>query len=183
MTTTALPTGVVPGTYTIDPAHSTASFTVRHAGISKVRGTVAITSGTVTVGDSFEVSSVTAELDAKSISTGDANRDGHLQSADFFTVEQNPTWSFVSKSVKGAGEEFVVTGDLTINGVTNEVELDTEFTGAAVDAFGNERAAFEAHLEISRKEFGVSWNAALEAGGVLVSDKVKIDLDLSTIKG
>ena len=181
MTATALPTGVVPGTYEIDPSHSSAAFTVRHAGISKVRGTVAITSGTIVIGDSIEASTVNAELDARSVTTGDANRDGHLQSADFFTVEKFPTWTFTSTSVSGSSDEFVVTGDLTINGVTKSVELETEFTGAAADAYGNERAAFEAKTEISRKEFDITWNAALEAGGVLVSDKVKIELDLSAI--
>jgi polyisoprenoid-binding protein YceI len=182
MTTTALPTGVVAGTYDIDPTHSSASFTVRHAGISKVRGSVTITGGALAIGAGIESSTVTAELDATSVSTGDANRDGHLKSADFFTVEQFPTWTFVSTAVSGSADEFVVTGDLTINGVTKSVELKTEFTGTAVDAFGAERAAFEASTEISRKDFNITWNAALEAGGVLVSDKVKIELDLSTIK-
>jgi polyisoprenoid-binding protein YceI len=182
MTSTALPTGVVTGTYEIDPTHSAASFTVRHAGISKVRGSVTITGGTLAIGDDLASSTVTAELDATSVSTGDANRDGHLKSADFFTVEQFPTWTFTSTAVSGTADEFVVTGDLTINGVTKSVELATEFTGTAVDAFGNERAAFEAKTEISRKDFNITWNAALEAGGVLVSDKVKIELDLSTIK-
>ncbi len=176
-----LPAGLEAGTYNADPTHTTAAFTVRHAGISKVRGTVPVTSAVITIGDSLESSSVTAELDARGVNTGNADRDGHLQSADFFNVEANPTWTFASTSVAGTPEEFTVTGDLTINGVTKSVELEVEFTGTAVDPFGNKRAAFEGKIEFSRKEFGLTWNAALEAGGVLVSDKVKVELEISAI--
>lgn len=178
---TALPEGLVPATYEIDPSHSQASFSVRHAGISKVRGTVPISSGSIVVGEDVESSTVTAELDATGISTGDANRDGHLQGADFFNTEANPTWTFTTTSVK-AGEDFAVTGDLTIAGVTKPVELTVDYTGSAVDAFGAPRAAFEGTTTISRKEWGITWNAALEAGGVLVGDKVTISLDISAIK-
>jgi polyisoprenoid-binding protein YceI len=179
---TSLPTGLTAGTYVIDPAHSTASFAVRHAGIAKVRGTIGITSGAITVGEGLESSSVAAELDAASVNTGDANRDAHLKSADFWSAEENPVWSFTSTGVKVDGDDLIVAGDLTINGVTNAVELETEFAGTATDPFGNDRAGFEAGLEISRKDFGLTWNAALETGGVLVGDKVKISLDISAIK-
>jgi polyisoprenoid-binding protein YceI len=179
---TPLPTDLTAGTYVIDASHSTASFSVRHAGIAKVRGTIAITSGAITVGEDLESSSVTAELDAASVNTGDANRDNHLKSADFWHAEANPTWSFRSTTVKVDGNEFVVVGDLTINGVTNTVELPTEFAGTATDPFGNARAGFEAELEISRADYGLTWNAALETGGFLVGDKVKIALDISAIK-
>ena len=179
---TPLPSGLTSGTYVIDASHSAASFSVRHAGIAKVRGTIAITSGTITVGDDLESSSVTAVLDAASVSTGDANRDGHLKSADFWHAEERPTWTFTSTAVKGDGSDFVVVGDLQINGVTQPVELETEFTGTATDPFGNSRAGFESALEVSRADFGLTWNAALETGGFLVGDKVKIALDLSTIK-
>jgi len=179
---TALPTGLTAGTWNIDTSHTEASFTVRHAGISKVRGSVAVTSGTLTVGEDLESSSVTVELDPSTISTGDAGRDAHLKSADFFDVETFGTWSFTSTAVREAGSAHVVVGDLTIHGVTREVELETEFNGTAVDPFGNTRAGFEATLTISRKDFGLTWNAALEAGGVLVADKVRIDLDMSAIK-
>jgi len=179
---TSLPAGLVPGTYAIDGSHSTASFTVRHAGIAKVRGTIGITSGTVTIGDDVESSAVTAELDAASVNTGDATRDGHLKSADFWSAEEKPVWTFTSTSVRADGDDFVITGDLTINGVTNAVELETEFAGAATDPFGNARVGFESQLEISRKDYGLTWNAALETGGVLVGDKVKISLDISAIK-
>ncbi|WP_166845462.1 YceI family protein [Isoptericola sp. BMS4] len=179
---TALPAELTAGTYDIDAAHSTASFAVRHAGIAKVRGTIAITSGTIAVGDDLESSSVNAELDAASVSTGDENRDAHLKSADFWHAEEKPVWSFVSKEISTDGEDYTITGDLTINGVTNTIELPTEFTGTATDPFGNPRAGFEAEIEISRKDYGLTWNAALETGGVLVGDKVKIALDVSAIK-
>jgi len=179
---TVLAQGLVAGTYTIDPSHSSATFIVRHAGISKVRGTVDIASGTITVGDDVESSSVTAVLDAASVSTGSPDRDAHLKTADFWDVEKNPTWTFTSTSVAAKGGDYVLTGDLTINGVTQSVELELEPTGSAVDAFGNPRTAFEATTEFSRKDFGLTWNAALEAGGVLVSDKVKVELDISAIK-
>jgi len=181
--TTALPTGLTTGTWAIDTTHTEASFTVRHAGISKVRGTVAVTGGTVTVGDDLASTSVSVTLDPSTVSTGDANRDGHLKSGDFFDVEKFGDWTFVSTEVREAGGTYVIAGDLTIHGVTQRVELATEFNGTAVDPFGNTRAGFEATVTISRKDFGITWNAALEAGGVLVSDKVVIALDVSIIKG
>jgi polyisoprenoid-binding protein YceI len=183
MSTTTLPTALTAGTWAIDPSHTEASFTVRHAGISKVRGTVAVTSGTITVAEDLTLSGVTATLDPSTIATGDANRDGHLKgSTDFFDLEKFGEWTFASTSVAADGEDYVVTGELTINGVTKTVELATEFGGAATDPFGNQRAGFSASVTVSRKEFGITWNAALEAGGVLVSDKVVITLEVSAIK-
>ncbi|GEA86400.1 YceI family protein [Cellulomonas cellasea] len=181
-TTTALPTGLTTGTWAVDASHTEAAFTVRHAGISKVRGTVAVTSGTVVVGEDLDSTSVTVSLDPATISTGDAGRDGHLKTADFFDVEKFGEWSFASTAVRPTGSGYVIVGDLTIHGVTREVELATEFNGSAVDPFGNTRAGFEATTTISRKDFGLTWNAALEAGGVLVSDKVVITIDASVIK-
>jgi len=182
MTTTTLPTELTPGSWDTDASHSEAGFTVRHAGISKVHGSVSITEATITVGDDLATSAVTARLDAASIDTRDANRDKHLRSADFFDVENYPTWTFISTSVSAAGAEAVITGDLTIHGVTREVELTTEFNGTATDAYGKLRAGFSARTEISRKDFGLTWNVALEAGGVLVGDKVTINLEISAIK-
>lgn len=179
---TPLPTGLTAGTYALDTTHSQANFQVRHAGISKVRGTLAIAAGTITVGEDLESTTVNAELDAASVNTGDANRDNHLRSADFWDAENQPTWTFTSSSIATDGDDYVIAGDLTINGVTKPVKLETEFTGTATDPFGNSRAGFEAETEISRKEFGLTWNAALETGGVLVGDKIKIALDLSAIK-
>lgn len=180
--TATLPTGLTTGTWAIDGTHTEAAFTVRHAGISKVRGSVAVTDGTVTVGEDLASTSVSVTLDPATVSTGDANRDGHLKSGDFFDVEKFGQWTFVSTEVRPAGSAYVIAGDLTIHGVTQPVELETEFNGTAVDPFGNTRAGFEATVTISRKDFGLTWNAALEAGGVLVSDKVVIALDVSTIK-
>ena len=181
--TTTLPAGLTTGTWAVDATHTEAAFTVRHAGISKVRGSVAVTDGTVTVGDDLASTSVSVTLDPATVSTGDANRDGHLKSGDFFDVEKFGQWTFVSTEVREAGSSYVIAGDLTIHGVTQPVELETEFNGTAVDPFGNQRAGFEASVTISRKDFGLTWNAALEAGGVLVSDKVVIALDVSIIKG
>ncbi|NLF03780.1 MAG: YceI family protein [Actinomycetales bacterium] len=179
MSTTTATTGLTTGTWTIDPSHSEASFTVRHAGISKVRGTVAITEGAVVVGEDG-TATVTATLDPATVSTGDATRDGHLTTADFFEVETYPTWTFSSSAVQ-VSDEADVPGELTIHGVTQPVTLAVEFNGAAKDAYGNQRAGFTGTTTISRKEFGLTWNAALEAGGVLVSDKVQITLEVSTI--
>lgn len=178
---TPLPAGLTTGTYDIDTSHTTAAFSVRHAGIAKVRGTIGVSSGTITVGEDLESSSVTAELDAQSVNTGDAGRDNHLKSADFWHADENPAWTFTSTAIRPEGDAYVISGDLTINGVTKGVELETEFTGTAKDPFGNDRAGFESSLEINRKEFGLTWNASLETGGFLVGDKVKITLDVSAI--
>ena len=181
-TTTTLPADLTTGAWALDASHSEAAFTVRHAGISKVRGTVAITSADVLVGVDAAASTVTATLDPATVTTGDANRDGHLKSGDFFDVEAFGAWTFTSTAITADGEDYVITGDLTIHGVTQSVELATEFSGVAVDPFGNTRAGFSATTTISRKDFGITWNAALEAGGVLVSDKVAISLDVALIK-
>ncbi|WNB85928.1 YceI family protein [Cellulomonas sp. ATA003] len=182
MSTTTLPTETLVGTWTIDPSHSEAGFTTRHAGIAKVRGSVAITEGSIVIGEDLASSSVTAVLDPATIDTRDANRDGHLRSADFFDVETMPTWTFTSTSVSAKGDDYVLVGDLTIHGVTRTVELDLEFNGTATDPFGNARAGFSATTDISRKDFGLTWNAALETGGFLVSDNVKVALEISAIK-
>src|SRR3954454_23865214 len=181
-TATALPTGLTTGTWAVDASHTEAAFTVRHAGISKVRGTVAVTEGAITVGEDLAGTSVSVTLDPSTVSTGDANRDGHLKSGDFFDVEKFGQWTFVSTEIREAGKGYVIAGDLTLQGVTQRVELETEYNGTAVDPFGNQRAGFEATVTISRKDFVLTWNAALEAGGVLVGDKVTIALDVSAIK-
>ncbi|MDQ0709896.1 polyisoprenoid-binding protein YceI [Arthrobacter woluwensis] len=173
----SIPTNLTAGTWTLDPSHSEAAWTVRHAGISKVRGTFGDLAATVTVSDSDAV--VDATIQSASISTGDANRDGHVKGEDFFDVENHPTLTFKSTSLEGDGEDYKLNGELTIKGVSVPVTFDAEFGGVAVDPFGNTRAGVSAETTISRKEFGLTWNAALEAGGVLVSDKVKINLELS----
>ena len=180
-TTTSLPAGLTSGTWLIETSHSSASFTVRHAGISKARGTIAIADGVLTIGEDLASTTVTATLDAASIDTKDAGRDGHLKSADFFDVEAYPTWTFTSTSISPRGDDHVIAGDLTVHGVTRPVELVTEFNGAATDPFGAARIGFSAKTEISRKDFGLTWNAALETGGVLVSDTVKIALEIEAV--
>ncbi|WP_052436954.1 YceI family protein [Georgenia sp. SUBG003] len=166
------------GTYVIDPSHTEVGFSVRHAGISKVRGKFDKFEGKIEVSENLPESSAIVTIDAASINTGDANRDGHLRSADFWDAENKPTWTFVTNGLEGDGEEFTLKGDLTINGVTKPVALEAEFNGATTDPFGTKRIGFSASTEISRKEFGLTWNAALEAGGVLVGDKVKILLEV-----
>jgi polyisoprenoid-binding protein YceI len=180
-TTTALPAGVRPGTWVVEPSHSRAGFTVRHAGISKVHGTVAITRGEIVIGESVEASSVVATLDPTTVDTGAEQRDAHLRSADFFEVETYPTWEFRSTAIRPDGDDFVIEGELTIRGVTRPVALRTVFEGAATDPFGAERLGATATTEISRKDFGLTWNAALETGGVLVGDKVTITLDIEAV--
>ena len=181
LSTSALPAGLTTGTWVIETSHSSATFTVRHAGIAKARGSVDITGGTIVLGEDLASSSVTATLDPATIDTKDANRDGHLRSADFFDVETYPTWSFTSTGIEAHGDDYVITGDLTVHGVTRPVALATEFNGAATDPFGAARIGFSATTEISRKEFGLTWNAALETGGVLVSDTVKISLEIEAV--
>ena len=180
-TTTALPAGLTSGTWLIETSHSSAAFAVRHAGISKARGTLASTEGVLTIGEDLASTTVTATLDAASVDTKDAGRDGHLKSADFFDVETYPRWTFASTSISPRGDEHVIAGDLTIRGVARPVELVTEFNGAATDPFGAARIGFSAKTEISRKDFGLTWNAALETGGVLVSDTVKIALEIEAV--
>lgn len=174
-------TALTTGTWNLDASHSEIGFSVRHAGISKVRGSFTEFDATLTTGETLADSSVEATVQIASVNTKDANRDGHLKSEDFFNAEQFPTMTFKSTSVKGDTGDFVLVGDLTIRGVSKEVEFAAELGGEAVDAFGATRVGFFASTTISRKEFGITWNAALEAGGVLVSDKVKIEIDASFV--
>ncbi len=183
MTATTIETlGLSQGAWNFDAAHSEVGFTVRHAGISKVRGQFTDVDATLTLGGALSEAAVTATIQAKSFSSGDANRDGHVRSADFFDVETYPTLSFVSTGVSGGDGDFELTGELSIRGVSKTVTFQGEFNGVAVDPFGATRAGFEAKTVISRKEFGLTWNAALETGGVLVSDKVTITLDVAFVK-
>ncbi|MCG7423422.1 YceI family protein [Micrococcus porci] len=167
---------ITPGTWNLDAAHSDVDFVIRHAGISKVRGTFHTVDGQLVVAEDFNQSSVQVTVDMASINTKNEGRDQHLRSADFFDVEQFPQMTFRSTEVRGEAEDFTVVGELTIHGVTKTVELEAEFGGQDKDAFGATRVGFEAKGEISRKDFGLTWNAATEAGGVMVSDKVKIEI-------
>ena len=171
------------GTWTIDPSHTRLGFVARHAMVTKVRGAFEDVAGTIVI-DSANPSGSTAAVAVQlaSINTGAPDRDAHMRSADFFDVEVNTEMTFASTTVKDNGDEFVMLGDLTIKGITRPIELELEPTGVATDPFGNVRAGFEGEAELSRKDFGLTWNVALEAGGVLVSDKIKIQLDVSAIK-
>ena len=170
---------LTPGTWNFDPTHSEVEFTVRHAGISKVRGNFTDVSAELTVAEPAENSSVKATVQMDSIDTRNADRDGHVKGGDFFDVENYPTMTFTSTSIEADGEDFTLNGDLTIKGETRPVSFKGEFGGVAVDPFGATRAGFSATTTISRKDFGITWNAALETGGVLVSDKVSIYLDVA----
>ena len=166
------------GTWTVDPAHSELGFVARHLMVTKVRGQFKEFEGSVKVGDDITDSQVTAVAQLASIDTGSADRDTHLRSADFFDVENNPTMSFTSTEVT----EDSLKGDLTIKGVTKPVVFELDFSGLATDPWGNQKAGFEAETEINRKDFGLEWNVALEGGGVLVSEKIKINLDIQLTK-
>ena len=171
------------GTWTIDPSHTRVGFVARHAMVTKVRGAFEDVAGTIVVdGRNPSGSTATVAVQLASVNTGSPDRDAHLRGPDFFDVEVNRAMTFASTTVKQDGDSFVLLGDLTIKGVTRPVEIEFEPTGVATDPFGNVRAGFEGEAELSRKEFGLVWNVALEAGGVLVSDKIKIQLDVSAIK-
>ena len=174
-------TTTAPGAYTIDASHTEVGFTVRHAGISRVRGRFTDFAGEIVVAEPFSESSVSVDIQAASVDTRDENRDNHLRSADFWDAENKPTWTFRSNRVEGSGAEFTVHGDLTINGVTKPAALEVEYNGAATDPFGSDRVGFSAKTEISRKEFDLTWNAALETGGVLVGDKIRINLEIEAV--
>jgi polyisoprenoid-binding protein YceI len=181
--TTTTSTDQLTGTWTIDTAHSRLGFSVRHAGIATVRGSFTGFEGQLVLdGANPAASSATATVQAASFSTGTEQRDAHIKSADFLDVETYPTLTFVSTEVRPDGDDYVLVGDLTVHGVTRPVEINVEVEGQAVDPFGNTRVGFTGETQILRKDFGLTWNAALETGGVLVGDKVKVTLDISAIK-
>ncbi|MFD6424047.1 YceI family protein [Streptomyces sp. NBC_01335] len=172
------------GSYTIDPAHSSIGFTVRHAMVTNVRGSFGEHEGTLVLNGTDPHHS-TASIDVKiaSIDTGIADRDGHLRSGDFFDAETFPLMTFRSTSAEQlGGDTYRITGDLTIKDVTRPLSIDLEFNGSATDPYGNQRVGFEGSADILRSDWGLTWNAALETGGVMVSDKVKLTFDISAIK-
>ncbi|WP_231447054.1 YceI family protein [Brevibacterium zhoupengii] len=180
---TALPQGLTAGIWNIDPVHSEFTFTARHAGVSKVRGHFEDIAGSVTVGETLEDSSVSAEADVESISTRNPQRDGHLKSGDFFEAENNPKLTFNSTGIKASSnDEFDLVGELTMRGVTKEVTFSTEFSGVATDPNGNQVAGLSASSKVDRKDFGMEFNAVLGGGELLVSNKIKIELELELVK-
>ena len=179
-TTTIAPTG----TYAIDPTHSRIGFVARHAMVTKVRGSFNEFTGTGFFdADNPANSRAEVTIQAASIDTRNADRDAHLRSNEFFDMETYPQITFVSTSVEPGGDgTYRVTGDLTIKGVTRPVTIEFEYTGSAVDPFGNQRIGFEGATVVNRKDWGITWNAALEAGGVLVSEKVTLEFEVSAIR-
>lgn len=176
-------TSVASGTYEIDPSHSTVEFLARHLMISKVRGRFSRFSGVITVGDSPATSAVRATIEAASIDTNDEKRDAHLRSADFLDSDNHPDLEFVSTGVEGGGDDlWTVTGDLTIRGVTRPVNLDVAFDGAVTDPWGNDRIGLTASTEIDRDDWGLTWNQALESGGVVLGKKLRIELAVEAVR-
>ena len=172
------------GTYTLDPAHTRIGFVARHAMVTKVRGAFNAFEGTAVI-DAADPASSSARvtIDAASIDTRNAQRDEHLRSNDFLALADFPQITFVSTAVRQLDETtFELVGDLTIKGVTNSIAIPFDFEGAATDPFGNVRVGFEGSVAISRKDYGITWNAALETGGVLVSDKIVLEFEVSAIK-
>ncbi|MFZ1409848.1 MAG: YceI family protein [Micropruina sp.] len=173
----------VAGTYVIDPSHSHVGFVARHAMVTKVRGSFNTVEGTATVdGANPAASSLSVTIDVSSVDTRDKGRDGHLQGADFFDVENYPTITFTATDFAVAGDVVTVTGNLTIKDHTRPVSIPLEFQGAAIDPFGNSRIGFEGSVVVNRKDWGLTWNAALETGGLLVSEKVSLEFEISAIK-
>ncbi|RIV42129.1 YceI family protein [Flagellimonas pelagia] len=168
--------------WNLDPTHSELTFKVKHLMISNVKGSFTKFNAKIE-GDDFETSKITATVDASSVFTNNADRDGHLKSADFFEVETYPELKFESTGITKTDDgEYTLIGDLTIKGITKSVELDVEFGGFMKDPYGNEKAGFSFEGKINRKDFGLNWNAALETGGVLVSDEVKIAAEVQFVK-
>ena len=172
------------GTYVLDPAHTRIGFVARHAMVTKVRGTFNDFEGSGVIdGTDFSKSTGQLTIQAASIDTRNEQRDAHLRSNDFLAMEEYPQITFVATNVRQAGATTLeVTGDLTIRGVTNSVTIPFEFEGAATDPFGNLRVGFEGSTVINRKDYGITWNAALETGGVLVSEKVVLEFEISAVK-
>jgi len=172
------------GEYTIDPSHTRLGFVARHAMVTKVRGAFNDFTGSAHIdGENPERSTVELVIKAESIDTRNTDRDGHLRSNDFLKMEQYPEITFRSTGVQATGDdEFDVTGDLTVRGVTRPVTVPFTFEGQATDPFGNSRIGLEGRTTINRQDFGITWNAALETGGVLISDKIVLEFEVSAIK-
>lgn len=184
-TTTTVPALTdLTGTYTLDPAHTRIGFVARHAMVTKVRGSFDVFAGTAVLnGADPAASTATVTIKAASINTRNAQRDEHLRSNDFLAMDDYPEITFVSTGARQVDDTtFELTGDLTIKGVTNSITIPFTFEGAARDPFGNTRVGFEGSVTISRKDYGITWNAALETGGVLVGDKVVLEFEVSAIK-
>lgn len=179
----ATATSPLTGTYTIDPTHSRIGFVARHAMVTKVRGSFNEFTGSAQVNaENPSASTTQVTIQATSIDTRNADRDAHLRSNDFFDMDNHPEITFSSTAVEATDDGYRITGDLTIKGATNPVTVDFEYTGTAVDPYGNTRVGFEGATTINRKDWGVSYNAALETGGVLIGEKIVLEFDISAIR-
>ena len=173
---------LTPGIWTVDAGHSTIGFVVRHLVVAKVRGQFTDFTGTITIAEDRLQSTVEATVQATSVDTRDEGRDAHLRGGDFFDVENHPTWTLVSTGIAGGAGSYVLHTNLTIKGVTKSVDFALEFDGVAIDPWGNTKAGFTAEAEVSRKDYGLEWNVALEAGGFVVGDNVKLVLEIEALK-
>ena len=182
-TTVAAPTQLPTGTWDIDAAHSRVEFQVKHLGISNVRGHFARFGGTLELGEGPASARAYGTVETESVNTNDEGRAQHLRSADFFAAEQFPEIAFVSKSITPTGDDtFEITGELTLRGVTREVKLQAELSGTQTDPWGGDRVGVEVTGQLDRRDYGITFNQALGGGNVLVSDKVKLHLDLEAVK-
>jgi polyisoprenoid-binding protein YceI len=172
----------VPGTWNVDPSHTTVGFSARHLGLTKVRGRFTDVTGSVVIAERPEDSHVEVAIATTSVDTGDARRDEHLRSDDFFGSAEHPAMAYRSTAVRRSGDGWKLDGELTIKGVTKPVTLDLEFEGAGPDPWGGTRASFAATTEIDREAWGLTWNAALETGNFLVGKKVKLELDVQLVQ-
>jgi polyisoprenoid-binding protein YceI len=181
-TSTSTSTSIAAGTWTLDPTHTRIGFVARHMMVTKVRGSFRDFSAEVEIAEDPLASQLRAEVQMASIDTGNADRDGHLRTNDFFDVEQHPTMQLVASGFESSGDSYVMHADLTIKGVTNPVDFELELDGVGQDPWGGTRAGFTATATINRKDWGIEWNAPLETGGVLVGEKVRIELDVQLVK-
>ncbi len=181
MTAATLIPSYTAGTWDIDPVHSDVSFSVRHMMVSKVRGRFGSFTGEITTGENVTASSVLATIDATSIDTNNEQRDNHIRSADFFDVANHPTWTFVSSGVREDDGDLLLDGELTIKGVTRPVVLSLQVEGFGPDAYGGTRAGFSAATTVNRNDFGVDIAMPLDGGGVVVGDKVTINLEIEAV--
>jgi polyisoprenoid-binding protein YceI len=184
MTRTAVQTETLTGDYDIDPTHSRLGFAAKHAMIATVRGEFKVYKGEVHLDETDPAASYARlEIDAASVDTGNADRDAHLRTADFFDLEAHPAITFTSTKVERVDDdEYLMTGDLTINGTSKPVTVEFELTGTSQDPWGNFRAGFEGRTTVNRRDWGLAWNVALDRGGVLVSEKVKLEFDISAVQ-
>ncbi|MFT3853950.1 MAG: YceI family protein [Ilumatobacteraceae bacterium] len=173
---------LTPGTWNVDAVHSNVAFSVRHLVVAKTRGRFGTFSGVITIAEDPLQSKVEAMVETRSVDTGDEGRDDHLRAGDFLEVEAHPTMTFVSTSITPDGGDYSLSGDLTIKGVTKPVTWELEFNGVATDPWGGTRAGFSAETEVNRKDWGLDYNAVLEAGGVLIGEKVKLSLEIEAVK-